>query len=456
MVTARAATAAAGRPRASRIALRLAPALASWALAYAMVVVAGGLLLLLPAASTGGASAGDAFFTAVSAVTLTGLTPVPTGEHWTLLGEGAIAACMAAGGLLWLLGAGLALWLLGRRLGVRDAGLRRAFRGRLSAREALTAARPILAVALAAQALGAIALFPAMLGADLPAGRALWWAAFHAVAAFANAGFALPPEGYAAFADDPAVLAITGALAFAGGLGPLPVALWLARRSFRRLPFDARVATAAMLGALAAGAAALLAAEWSNAATLGGEAVWMRPFLALYESSMRTTGLTALETVALRDESKVLLTGLMAIGGAAGSVSGGLKVGAAAVLAAGVAATLRGRGRLSLPGRELPAGAFRMAFTLALLFGATAAGLGAGLVAASGGSALDALVEGVAALSLTGWSTGLTAGAGAAERALLLAGMIAGRFGPLLLVLFMARDRRAPSRRHPEDSIRFG
>lgn len=456
MVTARAATAAAGRPRASRIALRLAPALASWALAYVMAVVAGGLLLLLPAASTGGTSAGDAFFTAVSAVTLTGLTPVPTGEHWTLLGEGAIAACMAAGGLLWLLGAGLALWLLGRRLGVRDAGLRRAFRGRLSAREALTAARPILAVALAAQALGAIALFPAMLGADLPAGRALWWAAFHAVAAFANAGFALPPEGYAAFADDPAVLAITGALAFAGGLGPLPVALWLARRSFRRLPFDARVATAAMLGALAAGAGALLAAEWSNAATLGGEAVWMRPFLALYESSMRTTGLTALETVALRDESKVLLTGLMAIGGAAGSVSGGLKVGAAAVLAAGVAATLRGRGRLSLPGRELPAGAFRMAFTLALLFGATAAGLGAGLVAASGGSALDALVEGVAALSLTGWSTGLTAGAGAAERALLLAGMIAGRFGPLLLVLFMARDRRAPSRRHPEDSIRFG
>ena len=456
MVTARAATAAAGRPRASRIALRLAPALAGWALAYAIAAVAGGLLLLLPAASTGGASAGDAFFTAVSAVTLTGLTPVPTGEHWTLLGEGAIAACMAAGGLLWLLGAGLALWLLGRRLGVRDAGLRRAFRGRLSAREALGAARPILAVALAAQALGAITLFPAMLGADLPVGRALWWASFHAVAAFANAGFALPPEGYAAFADDPAVLAITGALAFAGGLGPLPVALWLARRSFRRLPFDARVATAAMSGALATGAAALLAAEWSNAATLGGEAVWMRPFLALYESSMRTTGLTALETVSLRDESKVLLTGLMAIGGVAGSVSGGLKVGAAAVLAAGVAATLRGRGRLSLPGRELPAGAFRMAFTLALLFGATAAGLGAGLVAASGGSALDALVEGVAALSLTGWSTGLTAGAGAAERALLLAGMIAGRFGPLLLVLFMARDRRAPSRRHPEDSIRFG
>ena len=210
--------------------------LAGGALAYAVLIVAGGLLLLLPSASTADTRAADAFFTAVSAVTLTGLTPLPTGAHWTLLGEGVIAACMASGALLWLMGAGLALWALGRRLGVRDAGMRRLFRGRPSAREALAAARPIVAVALGAQALGALALFAAMTGAGASAGQALWWGPFHAVSAFANAGFALPPDGYAAFADDPAVLAITGALAFLGGLGPLPVALWLARRSFRRSP----------------------------------------------------------------------------------------------------------------------------------------------------------------------------------------------------------------------------
>ncbi len=456
MVTVGAGTVARERARGKRGAVRIVPALAGGALAYAVLIAAGGLLLLLPSASTADARPADAFFTAVSAVTLTGLTPVQTGAHWTLLGEGVIAACMAIGGLLWLTGAGLALWLLGRRLGVRDAGMRRLFRGRPSAREALAAARPMLAVALGAQALGAIALVPAMLGAGQPLARALWWGPFHAVSAFANAGFALPPDGYGAFADDPAVLAITGVLAFLGGLGPLPVALWLARRSFRRLPFDARVAALALLGALLAGAAALLAAEWSNAATLGGEAAWRRPILALFESSMRTTGLTTLETSSLREESKVLATGLMAIGGAAGSVAGGLKVGAALVLAAGVAATLRGRRRISLLGRELPAGAFRMAFALALAFGAAAAALGAGLIAAAGGSALDALFEVVSALSLAGWSAGVTETAGAAERALLLAAMIAGRFGPLALVLFMARERRQPPRRHLEDSIRFG
>lgn len=456
MVTAGAGTVARERPRGSRLGLRPAPVLAGGALAYAVLIVAGGLLLLLPSASTADTRAADAFFTAVSAVTLTGLTPLPTGTHWTLLGEGVIAACMAIGGLLWLMGAGLALWALGRRLGVRDAGMRRLFRGRPSLGEALAAARPILAVALGAQALGAIALFAAMAGAGVSAGQALWWGPFHAVSAFANAGFALPPDGYGAFADDPAVLAITGVLAFLGGLGPLPVALWLARRSFRRLPFDARVIVLAMLGVLAAGAVALLAAEWSNAATLGGEAAWRRPFLALFESSMRTTGLTALETASLREESKVLATGLMALGGAAGSVAGGLKVGAAAVLAAGVLATLRGRRRISLLGRELPAGAFRMALAMALLFGAATAALGAGLIAASAGSALDALFECVSALSLAGWSAGLTETAGAAERALLLAAMLAGRFGPLALVLFMARERRLPSRRHREDGIRLG
>ena len=123
MVTAGAGTVARERARGSRLTLRLMPMLAGGALAYTVLIVAGGLLLLLPSASTADTRAADAFFTAVSAVTLTGLTPLPTGPHWTLLGEGVIAACMAGGGLLWLTGAGLALWALGRRLGVRDAGM---------------------------------------------------------------------------------------------------------------------------------------------------------------------------------------------------------------------------------------------------------------------------------------------------------------------------------------------
>ncbi len=427
-----------------------------FAAAFLLPMAIGTALLLLPAASTTETTAADAFFTAISAVTLTGLTPVPTQEHWTLLGEGVIAALSLVEGLAMLTGATTLLWILGRRLGMRDSSMRRLFRGVPAVRELLGMVRTVLVVALTAQVVGAVALFLAMLAAGVPASRALWWGPFHAVSAFNNAGFVLTGGTYQVFADDLPVLAVTGLLALIGAIGPLPLALYAARRSFRRLPLDARLILLAMGVVFVAGAALLLLSEWSNSATLAAEAPWRRPFLALFESSMRTAGLTTLETAAFREETKVLATGLMLVGGGAGSVAGGLKVGTIVVLATGLLGALAGRDRVSLLGRELPRHAFRHALTITFLFGAAVVILNIGLVAAARTGPLDALVEGVSAISLSGWSTGLVSDAGAAERGLLITAMLFGRFAPLLLVLQMARIRRQPPTRHAEDSIRFG
>ena len=423
---------------------------------YAVLLAAGTLILLAPAASTSHTSAADAFFTTVSAVTLTGLTTVSVQEHWTLLGEGVIAALAFLGGLLYLVGATVLLWLLGRRLGMRDSDMRRLFRGVPGVGEVLGIVRTVLAVALTVQAVGAVALFLTLLEAGVPADRGLWWGPFHAVSAFNNAGFTLADGGYAAFSDDFPVLAVTGVLALLGAIGPLPLALFASRRSFRRLPLDARLILLAMAGVLIAGAGVLLIGEWTNPATLGAEPAWRRPFLALFESSARTAGFTTLDTAAFREESKVFGTGLMLIGGAAGSVSGGLKVGTLTVLGVGLLGVLAGRERLSLLGRELPPHAFRHALAITFLFGGAVTFLGAGMIASTHAAPLDALFEGVSAITLSGWSVGLTAEAGPAERGLLITAMLVGRFGPILLVLQMARDRRQPATRHLEDSIRFG
>ena len=423
---------------------------------YAVLLAGGTLILLAPAASTSHTSAADAFFTTVSAVTLTGLTTVSVQEHWTLLGEGVIAALAFLGGLLYLVGATVLLWLLGRRLGMRDSDMRRLFRGVPGVGEVLGIVRTVLAVALTVQAVGAVALFLTLLEAGVPADRGLWWGPFHAVSAFNNAGFTLADGGYAAFSDDFPVLAVTGVLALLGAIGPLPLALYASRRSFRRLPLDARLILLAMAGVLIAGAGVLLIGEWTNPATLGAEPAWRRPFLALFESSARTAGFTTLDTAAFREESKVFGTGLMLIGGAAGSVSGGLKVGTLAVLGVGLLGVLAGRERLSLLGRELPPHAFRHALAITFLFGGAVTFLGAGMIASTHAAPLDALFEGVSAITLSGWSVGLTPEAGPAERGLLITAMLVGRFGPILLILQMARERRPPATRHLEDSIRFG
>lgn len=70
-------------------------------IAYGAFALAGTLLLMLPWSSSrpGTTSLLDAWFTAVSALTVTGLTVVNTGDHWTLLGQGVILVLMQVGGL---------------------------------------------------------------------------------------------------------------------------------------------------------------------------------------------------------------------------------------------------------------------------------------------------------------------------------------------------------------------
>ena len=57
------------------------------AMLYAMLIIAGASVLKLPFASNGPVSWADAVFTATSAVTVTGLSVVDIGSHFTLFGQ---------------------------------------------------------------------------------------------------------------------------------------------------------------------------------------------------------------------------------------------------------------------------------------------------------------------------------------------------------------------------------
>jgi len=58
-------------------------------MAFGSVAIIGTILLLIPAATTSGSSASfvTAFFTAVSAVSITGLTVVETASYWSFFGH---------------------------------------------------------------------------------------------------------------------------------------------------------------------------------------------------------------------------------------------------------------------------------------------------------------------------------------------------------------------------------
>lgn len=426
---------------------------------FSAILVIGTVLLWLPmsTAEPGWAHLYDALFTAVSALCVTGLVVVETSDHWSVWGHIWILFLIEAGGLGYMMGTSLILWIIGRRLGLRDQYMLRLYYGAPTMAETLTFARRVAAFALAFQLAGALFLWLFFMRDGMAIDKAAWWAIFHSVSAFNNAGFNITGNDLVPFVNDAPVLLTVSVLVVAGGIGAVPILALVGRRSFHHLPLDAKLvfgATAALLGA---GTLFIMAVEWANDATLGQADAIHRPIVAFFQAIVpRTAGFSAIDIRELSDEAKFFQMALMLIGGAAGSTAGGIKVGTFALLFFAITAAMAGREEATAFGRYIPHTIIYQALSIVLLAIALAFIVCILLLWSSDYRDIDVLFEALSAVGTVGLSTGVTGDATSFGRAVIIVAMILGRFGPLVLVLAMNRPRRRSSYHLPEDSIRLG
>jgi trk system potassium uptake protein TrkH len=241
-----------------------------------------------------------------------------------------------------------------------------------------------------------------------------------------------------------------------GGIGFIPVVTIMRRRSFTRLPLDNKLILVTTGGLLIAGALFTAADEWNNDRTLGKLDPIERPLVALFQStSARTAGFSAIDMSGLHDQTKLATIGLMFVGAAAGSTGGGLKVGAFALLFAVMVATIRGSEEVSAFRRRIPPLVIQQATTLALYHVALLFGFTLALTLAANQPFIDLLFEAQSAISTVGLSTAGTVNLGSGAHLVLILAMLAGRFSPVMLVLYMTRPRRKVAYHHPVDSVRL-
>ena len=190
---------------------RLVPVLRYWQqvgalqllFVFLVLVVTGTALLSIPAASEVSSSLGQRFFTAVSAVTTTGSSPLPIDRTWSFLGEGILTFLVLIGGFLYMAAASFLLWLLGQRFGFKDNEMKRLYIGSPSSAEVIQFFRTVLLLTFSFQALGAVLFFIGFLVDGFSVTTSLWWGPFHAITSFNNAGFVLHSEGFSAFSGSP-------------------------------------------------------------------------------------------------------------------------------------------------------------------------------------------------------------------------------------------------------------
>ncbi|QIM16274.1 TrkH family potassium uptake protein [Leucobacter insecticola] len=417
-------------------------------LGFAGAVALGTLLLMLPVSSAEGRWTGvvDALFTATSAVCVTGLTVVDTATHWSGFGQVVILLLIQLGGLGIMLFAALVGLLLARKMSVRArlvAGAETKTSGDGNTRRIGIG---ILQTSLAIEAVVALLLclrFVFGYGYDLP--KAIWYATFHAVSAFNNAGFALYSDNMMSFVADPWICLPLCLAIVLGGLG-FPVLRQLRRELWvpLRWTMNTRIVLIMSGALLAAGTVFFTVVEWSNPATLGKLDPAARLLAGFFQSvQARTAGFNSVDISQLHDGTWLGLDVLMFIGGGPAGTAGGIKVTTFAVLFFIVWTELRGGTSVNIFGKRLSRAVHREAITVVVI--AIGAIITVTLLILNITDVdLDlVLFEAVSAFGTVGLSAGITATLPDAAQLMLVLLMFLGRLGPLTLGSALAlRERR--------------
>jgi trk system potassium uptake protein TrkH len=314
--------------------------------------------------------------------------------------------------------------------------------------------RLVLAITLVVQAATTLALALRLrLGHGMTWEDAAWHGLFHAVSAFNNAGFSTFSDSMVGFARDPLVLGPIALAVFIGALGFPVVADML--RDPRRPSRWSLHGKLTLLGTgilFAVGFLAVLAYEWSNAATLGALEPLHRVVNAAFHSVMlRSGGLNSVDVGAMQDETLTVSYALMLAGGGSAGTGGGVRVTTVVVLALVVWAVARGEPDANAFGRRVPVETQRQALTVAML----ALGLcAAGTLLLQNLTALplrDVMFEVISATATVGLSTGITPQLPPSAQAVLVVLMFTGRVGTITVVTALALQRSLNPYRYPEE-----
>lgn len=431
-------------------------------LGLGMLVLLGTGLLLLPGVTTGARlSFMDALFTAASAVTVTGLTVATTSTEFSRGGQFLLMLLIQVGGVGYMFLLAFTLLLVRGRLSLMDRLTLTGSLGLDKPEGILRLSWRVLIGILIVEGLGALPLYVHWRQSGIvPADDALFYAFFHAIAAFCNAGFDLfaglsrYPRG---IPGDSLSLLLLGGLVFLGGLGIPVLSDLLSWRKPRRLSLHSRLTLWVTLALLLIGWIGLFIPETRPGGVLQNNPLDEQLVRSLFQSvSTRTAGFPGFEEFdRLVPESQLLVMALMFVGSAPASMGGGITTSTLAVLIVALWSYVRSHPEVQVARRTISAGAVRragMILTISLITVVFASWL---ILLTHDLTMNTVLFEVVSAFATVGLSLGITDDLNTFGRLVIILMMFWGRLGAITLVVALVQ-RMAPREqpvRYPEERV---
>ncbi len=414
---------------------------------FACLIFVGTVLLLLPVSTPVNKtlSVTDAFFTATSAVCVTGLIVVQTPWHFTWFGEMIILVLFQLGGIGIVLGSTLVLLGLKGSVGMEQRfALQDSFMN-WPYEKVKTAFTRVLGLFFAVEILGAGVFTWQFLGKKRLS-EALWHGVFHSVSAVCNAGFSLNPDSLVGYQNNPVVVMTAAVLIVFGGIGFVVLAELF---QFVESPAQFTLHTRTML----LGTAVFLA---------GGTFLFMilqpgADGLSWFFQSVtaRTAGFNTVDISSWGTPAALVFMFLMFVGAGPASTAGGIKLTTFFAAASDVVGRMKQREHVHWLNRRLPR---RLVDHSLVLFTAalSVVGLFTFLLTVTESASLEVvLFEVFSALGTVGLSLGITMDLSTAGKWIIITAMFLGRLGPLTFALLIIDTTRVDYT-YPEERIMIG
>jgi trk system potassium uptake protein TrkH len=432
------------------------------AIGFFVIIAIGTFLLMLPISNQDGnwCNFFDAMFTATSATCVTGLVVCDTYTQWTMFGQLVILTMIQIGGLGFITISVMFSVLLKKKIGLNIRNLIQESVSSMQLSGVVKLTKNIFKGTAIIEGIGALFLATRFVP-ELGFFTGIYYAVFHSISAFCNAGFDLFGrfEQYSSlthFSSDIVVNVTIMLLIITGGLGFI---VWMEVKEnkfhFSKYSLHSKIVIVTNLILIFGGATLFAFFEKDNLQT--GMGIYDRTLSSLFTSvSARTAGFNTLDLANLTDASVILHLVLMFIGGNSGSTAGGIKTTTFVVFVVYIWSNIRNASGCNIFGRRIGDEDIKKAnMVLGLNLGLAVFALMA-ICASQHLQMSDVLMEVFSAIGTVGLSTGITRDLNTFSLCVLILVMYCGRIGSMTFAITLAFKRKKEEVLYPEEHINVG
>lgn len=403
----------------------------------------------------------DALFTATSATCVTGLVVHDTATYWSVFGQAVILLLIQIGGMGVVTIAVSVATISGRKIGLMQRSTMQEAIAAPSVGGIVRLTGFILKATILIELVGAFFMLP-VFWKDFGGSKGIWYALFHSISAFCNAGFDLMGSreqfsSLTGYLGNAFINLVIMGLIIIGGIGFLT---WDDVKCkgihFRKYRLQSKVIL------ITTGVLLLLPflffffyefgkPIWDNMPL--GEKIMAGLFQTV---TPRTAGFNTVDLTLFSEAGQTIMIILMLIGGSPGSTAGGMKTTTIAVLFLSLYGVFKRKEDTECFGRRIEDRIIKNGATILVMYLTLFLTGGVVISCLEGLPMGNCLFETASAIGTVGLTLGITPELGVISRLILILLMFFGRVGGLTLVFAAFSDKERNVSKFPKEKITVG